>query len=158
MPFEYNGLVYFYTGFYISEDGEKQADLLAVDPDGNGDIAETNILWRMPSPVLQLLTPVVIEGLIYTVDSKNNMQCIEASTGKVIWSERAKGKYNASPVYADGHLYFCSTRGETVVLKAGKEYEPVALNRLEGEIWATPAIAGRSILVRTSENLYKIGH
>jgi outer membrane protein assembly factor BamB len=156
MPFEYNGVVYFYTGFYISEEGEKQADLLAVNPDGSSDIGTTNILWRLPSPILQLLTPVVYDGLIYTVDSKNYMQCIEASSGKVIWSERVKGKYNASPVCADGHLYFCSTRGETVVLKAGKVYDQVALNRLEGEIWATPAIAGGSILIRTSKFLYRI--
>ncbi|RPI43641.1 MAG: hypothetical protein EHM46_03800, partial [Bacteroidetes bacterium] len=55
MPVEYKGVIYFYTGFFIGEDGEKQAELLAVDPDGKGDIGATNILWRMPSPILQLL-------------------------------------------------------------------------------------------------------
>lgn len=158
MPFEYNGLVYFYTGFFTGDDGEKQAELLAVDPDGKGDIGDTNIRWRMSAPILQLLTPVVHDGLIYTVDSKSMMHCIDAATGKINWSERVKGKYNASPVYADGHLYFCSTRGEILVLKAGKVYEPVAENRLPGEIWATPALTGGAILIRTSEFLYKIGN
>ncbi|RPI41356.1 MAG: hypothetical protein EHM46_06510 [Bacteroidetes bacterium] len=104
-----------------------------------------------------MLTPVVCEDLLYTVDSKNMMRCIDAATGEVVWSERAKGKYNSSPVCAGGHIYFCSTRGETLVLKAGRIFDPVSVNRLEGEIWATPAIAESSILVRTSEYLYRIG-
>ena len=157
MPFSEDGTVYFYTGFTVPEGGNKFAELMAVDPGGQGDVALTNILWRMETPILQLLTPLIKDGLIYTIDSKSKMMCIDAKTGQVLWSERAKGKYNSSPVYASGHLYFSSTRGEVIVIKEGRRFEIAAINDLEDEIWATPAILRNSLLIRTSKHLYKIG-
>lgn len=156
MPFEENGIVYFYTGFVTPEEGEKYCELLAVNPDGKGDIADTNILWRIQSPPLQLLTPVIHDGLIYTVDSRSKMFCLDARTGKELWSERIRGKFNSSPVYAAGKIYFNSTRGETMVLREGKYLQILAENRLDGEIWATPALVNGAILMRTSDFLYKI--
>ncbi len=156
MPFEEDGIVYFYTGFVTPEEGEKYCELLAVDPDGKGDIADTNILWRIQSPPLQLLTPVIHEGLIYTVDSRGKMSCFDARTGKVLWSERLRGKFNSSPVYAHGSIYFNSIRGGTIVIKEGNLLQMMAENQLDGEIWATPAFVAGAILMRTSKFLYKI--
>jgi outer membrane protein assembly factor BamB len=84
------------------------------------------------------------------------MLCLDAATGETVWSRKMKGKFHASPVYADGKIYFCSTRGYTYVMKAGREALELAENRLSGEIWATPAITGGALLIRTSEGLYKI--
>ena len=157
MPFSEDGTVYFYTGFKVPEEGSKYAELMAVDPTGRGDVGLANILWRMETPILQLLTPVIKDGLIYTIDTKSKMMCIDAKTGQPLWSERLKGKYNASPVYASGHLYFSSTQGEVVVIKEGRKFEITAKNDLEDEIWATTAILRKSLLIRTSKHLYKIG-
>ena len=157
MPFSEDGIVYFYTGFTVPDQGSKFANLMAVDPGGHGDVALTNIIWSIETPVLQLLTPVIKDGLIYTIDSKSKMMCIDAKTGQSIWTERVKGKYNSSPVYASGHLYFSSTRGEVIVIKEGRRFEIAAINDLENEIWATPAILRNSLLIRTSKHLYKIG-
>ena len=157
MPFYEDGIIYFFTSFIQPEEGERYAELLAVNPDGEGDITGTGVLWRKQVPILQLLTPVIEDGLIYTVDSKNVLMCLDAKTGAELKSERLAGKYNASPILAAGHLYFCSTRGETSVFKEGKELEIVATNKLEGEIWTTPAILRNNILIRTSEYLYLIG-
>lgn len=156
MPFILNGIVYFYTGFVTPAEGEKYCELIAVDPDGTGNIADSHIIWRIQSPPLQLLTPVALEGLIYTIDSKSNLFCLDAATGEVIWSLRMKGKFNSSPVAAAGNIYFSSTRGDTYVFKQGKEQIPVSENSLEGEIWATPAFVDGSILMRTSKYLYRI--
>lgn len=156
MPAEENGIIYFYTGFVTPPGGDPYAELLAVDPDGRGDIAASNILWRVKSPPLQLLTPVVKDGLIYTIDSEGTLLCIDAKTGETVWSEKLKGKYNSSPVWIAGNVYFSSTRGETLVIKEGRELEIVARNTLEGEIWATPAVVNGSILMRTSKYLYRI--
>jgi len=156
MPVEGDGLVFFYTSFVTGEDGKKYAELFAVDPDGAGDIGETHIRWRMKAPILQLSTPVYVDGLLYTVDARGVFYCLDAKTGEVTWSENLKGKYHSSPIYADGLLYISSTRGETFVYRAGPEPELVAKNILEGEIWATPALSGGAILMRTSEYLYKI--
>ena len=156
MPVEGDGLVFFYTSFVTGEDGKKYAELFAVDPDGAGDIGETHIRWRMKAPILQLSTPVYVNGLLYTVDARGVFYCLDAKTGEVNWSENLKGKYHSSPIYANGLLYISSIRGETFVYRAGPEPELVAKNMLEGEIWATPALSGGAILMRTSEYLYKI--
>ena len=156
MPAEEDGIVYFYTSFVTPPGGDPYAELLAVDPDGQGDITGTNILWRVRSPVLQLLSPLVKDGLLYTVDSEGTMSCLDTRDGKTVWSEKLHGKYNSSPIWVDGHIYFSSIRGETLVIREGRELEVLARNRLEGEIWATPAVVDGAILMRTSKYLYKI--
>jgi len=156
MPVEGDGLVYYYTSFVTGEDGKKYAELFAVDPDGKGDIGKTHIRWRMKAPILQLSTPVYVDGKLYTVDSQGEFFCLDALSGEIIWSEKLKGKFHSSPIYADGLLYISSTRGETLVYRSGSGPELVARNKLEGEIWATPALTGGAILLRSSEYLYKI--
>jgi outer membrane protein assembly factor BamB len=156
MPVEYNGKIYFYTSFETQDDGERVCELWAVDPRGKGDLSG-NILWKLTSPLLQLSTQVIADGLLYTVDSRSNLQCIDPETGKVIWVEKLKGKFNSSPIAANGNIYVSTTRGETIVFKQDRSYDLVAENNLEGEIWATPAFVDGSILMRTSKGLYRIG-
>ena len=157
MPVYEDGVVFFYTSFVSPVGGEKYVELLAVDPKGKGDVTKTNVLWRFKGPILQLLTPLIKDGLIYTVDSKNNLIVIDAKNGISLYSKRLKNKYNASPVYAGGNVYFTSVKGETLVLKAGRLPEVLAESQLPGEIYATPAIAGNSILIRTDTSIYRIG-
>lgn len=156
MPVEGDGLVFFYTSFVTGDDGKKYAELFAVDPDGSGDIAKTNLRWRMKAPILQLSTPVFVDGYLYTIDSRGEFFCLHAQSGEIIWSEKLKGKFHSSPIYADGLLYINSTRGETYVYRTGAKPVLLAKNMLEGEIWATPALSDGAILMRTSEYLYKI--
>jgi len=156
MPVQGDGLIYFYTSFITGEDGKKYAELFAVDPDGSGNIGGTHIRWRMKAPILQLSTPVYVDGLLYTVDAKGEFFCLDGSSGEVKWSTQLKGKYHSSPIYADGLLYISSTKGNTFVYRAGPVLDLLARNKLEGEIWATPALTGGAILMRTSEYLYKI--
>jgi outer membrane protein assembly factor BamB len=92
------------------------------------------------------------------VDTKNMMMCLDAKTGETIWENRLKGKYNSSPVIANGFVYFSSTNGATTVVKEGRALEIVSENELEGEIWTTPAFLRNNILMRTSEYLYRVGH
>ena len=156
MPFSENDIVFFYTSFVTPKEGEQYCELLAVDPWGEGDVTATKILWRMKSPILQLLTPLVRNGLIYTIDTKNNLFCIEAATGKIIYSKRLNKKFESSPVYAAGNIYFTSTDGETIIIPEGKNLEITGRNKLQGEVLATPAILRNSLIIRTSNYLYKI--
>lgn len=157
MPFFEDGTVFFYTSFVTPAAGEKYVELLAVDPKGSGDITRTNVLWRFKGPILQLLTPPVKDGLIYTVDSKNNLIVIDAKTGTLLYTKHLKNKYHSSPVYAGGRVYFTSVKGETMVLKAGRSLEILAENQLPGEVYATPAIANNSLVIRNESTLYRIG-
>jgi outer membrane protein assembly factor BamB len=157
MPFSENGIVYFYTSFVTGPDGEKYAELLAVNPDGIGDVTKTNVLWRLKFPILQLLTPLIKDGLIYTIDTRNTLYCLDAKTGEEVYSKKLKQKYNSSPVFAGENIYFTSVKGETMVLKAGKQLQILAENKLPGEVYATPAFLRNSILVRTDSQLYRLG-
>lgn len=155
MPVESDGKVYFYSGFITREDGKKSCDLICVDPKGSGDIT-SNIIWTRTSPMLQLQTPVINDGLIFTVDSESLLMCLNANTGETIWEEKLKGKYHSSPIWADGKIYVNSIRGTTFVYKASREKERLAENQLSGEIWTTPVFLEGEILMRTSKYLYKI--
>lgn len=156
MPVYENGLVYFIPGFVNSPEGEKYTELIAVNPDGAGDIAKSNVVWKRKLPVLQLLTPLLKNGLIYMVDTQNNLLCLDAKTGDVVYTKKMKNKHYASPVYASGLVYFISGKGEATILKEGRNLEIVAENKLPGDVFATPAILRNQILVRTDKSLYCI--
>jgi len=104
-------------------------------------------------------TPVSDGALLYVVDDKGIMWCREALTGKVVWGpERLQpGTYSASPVLADGKLYATSEDGVTSVVTAGKEFEVLAVNDLEGYTLSSPAISNGQIFMRTDTHLYCIG-
>lgn len=159
MPVSENGVVYWYTGFMVAEDGSKYTDILAVNPDGQGDITSSNILWKKRDELAQnqMLTPVIKDGLIYTVNTHNMMQCIDAKNGEDVWSKHVTSNFNASPLYIDGNVWFFSVKGDILVLKAGRQYLVVAQNKLDSGIWATPAVTGNSIILRSQKYLYRIG-
>jgi len=155
-PFTEKGTVYYYTGFMVDKDGSEFSEIVAVNPDGKGDITETNVLWKKRVPSMQLLTPVIKDGLIYTVDTKNNMVCIDALDGSDIWTTRFLVNFSASPVYAADNIYFFSIRGETVIVRPGRKLEIVARNQIKDQIWATPAFLRNSIILRTDKYLGKL--
>jgi outer membrane protein assembly factor BamB len=159
MPFTENGIVYWYTGFMVAGDGSKYTDLLAVNPDGQGDITSSNIIWKKRDALAQnqMLTPVLKDRLIYTVNTRNIMLCIDAKTGNDVWSKHVNSSFNASPLYINGNIWFFSVRGEVLVLKAGKKYEVVSQNKMDSGIWATPAVVRNSMILRTQNFLYRIG-
>jgi len=159
MPFTEKGVVFWYAGYMVDGDGNKFTELLAVNPDGIADITATNILWkkRDEQSKNQLLTPCIKDGLIYTVNTRNKLTCIEASTGEEIWSTHLKSDYNASPLYVNGNIWFFSVKGEVLVIKAGRKYEIVAQSQMDSGIWATPAVLRNSMILRTQKALHRIG-
>jgi outer membrane protein assembly factor BamB len=160
MPVAENGTVYFYCGYMSDAEAHNFTEILAINPDGKGDITTTNLLWRKRDNQnqTQMLTPLIRDGLIYTINTKSMMQCIDALTGKEIWSEKQIGNFNSSPVYADGNIWFFSVRGDVIAVKAGRKYEVVAQNQMDSGIWGTPAFVRNSVILRTESNLYRIGN
>lgn len=156
MPFAWNGILYFYSGFMVDADQTNFSEIVAVNPEGEGDITSSGVLWKKRVERLQLLTPVVIDGLIYTVDTKNIMTCIDASDGKDVWTYRMRANHNASPVYAAGNIYFFSIRGEATIIKPGRQMFIVAQNQLSAETWATPAFLRNSMIIRTDTYLARV--
>jgi len=143
------GLVFFVTGLMKTE-------LWAVRPDGQGDVTDTHVVWKLKTHVGKYASPILVDGLIYTAAEQSFVTCVEAATGQVVWTERIGGKYAASPIYADGRLYFFNQEGTTTVLKPGRTFEVLATNTLEGGFMASPAVAGKALFLRTKTHLYRI--
>ena len=158
MPFSENGIVYFYTGS-MEDPPPTYSEMLAVNPDGRGDITATNVIWKRRDDIAhtQMLTPVIKDGLIYTVSTRNLLMCIDASNGKEIWSERQRSDHNASPVYVNGNVWFFSIKGEVLALKAGRKPVIVSRNQMDSGIWATPAFLRNSVIIRTEKYICRIG-
>lgn len=144
-----NGMVFVCTGFFPSQ-------MLAIRPEGTGDLTESGVVWRCTQQVPTKPSPLLIDGLLYAIADSGAASCLEAETGEVVWSERLSGTYSASPIYVDGRIYFCNEDGETTVLAPGESPEVLAVNRLDGALWASPAVAGQALYLRTDTHLYRI--
>ncbi|HEY7314857.1 MAG TPA: PQQ-binding-like beta-propeller repeat protein [Gemmataceae bacterium] len=142
--------------FLCSGDGGSR--LLAVRPDGTGDLTAGHIDWTVKnkSSVPSRSSPVLVDDLLYMVNEGGIVSCLEAKTGKPIWQERVGGKFWASPLYAGGRLYLFDEDGQGHVLAAGREGKKLATNKLDDGCRASPAVAGNALFVRTLTHLYRI--
>jgi outer membrane protein assembly factor BamB len=143
------GLAYFVTGLTKKE-------LWAVKADGQGDVTDTGVAWKLKTHVGKYASPLLVDGLIYTAAEESFISCLDAATGETIWTERVGGKYAASPLYADGRLYFFDQQGTTTVLKPGRTLEVLATNTLASGFMASPAASGQAFFLRTRTHLYRI--
>jgi outer membrane protein assembly factor BamB len=140
--------------FFVT--GGTMRELWAVKTDGQGDITDTGVVWKSKTHVSRYASPLLVDGLLYMAAEENYVTCLEAATGKVVWTERIAGKYASSPVYADGRLYFFNQEGTTTVLKPGRTFEVLATNSLAGGFMASPAVSGKSFFLRTRTHLYRV--
>ena len=90
------------------------------------------------------------------VNDRGSLSCIDVQTGQFVWQEKLKGNFGSSPVYADGRIYFSNKKGETTVIREGREYKVLASNLLDEGFMASPAIKGNSFIMRTKTHLYRI--
>jgi outer membrane protein assembly factor BamB len=150
-PFFGHGMVYINTGF-------GKADLIAVRPDGEGDVSKTHVEWTARRGIGSKPSAVMVDDLIYVVTDKGGVvSCLEAKTGEQVWSHRiGGGQHSASPIYVDGAIYFFSHDGPSHVIKAGREFELLHTNELDDGFMASPAVAGKSLFLRTRTHLYRI--
>lgn len=149
-PIYKDGMLYIDTGF-------SKAKLLAVKAGGTGDVTETNVKWTLSKGVPSKPTPILVDGLIFMIHDSGSATCVEAKTGEIVWQGRASGNYTASPLYADGKIYFFSEDGKTTVIKAAREFEILAENQLDDKFKASPAVVGDDLILRTVTHLYRIG-
>lgn len=150
-PVYAEGLVFVCTGF-------NRPDLLAIDPTGSGNATDTHIRWRTGKTIPTIPSPVAVGGELYVVSDDGVATCFDAESGEVHWRQRLDGPVSASPVHADGRIYFQLENGETVVIAPGTEYEELARNSLEAEkVQASYAVCDGAIFIRTEGHLYRIG-
>lgn len=130
--------------------------LWAVREGGSGDVTVSHVVWKMDEDVSFRSSPVLVDGLLYMITDKGVLTCVEAKTGQCIWTEKLGGQYGASLLYADRRFYLFNEKGVSTVLKPGLSFEPLATNTLDGSFFASPAVAGQSLLLRTKTHRYRI--
>jgi outer membrane protein assembly factor BamB len=144
-----NGLIYITTGFF-------QPEILAVRPDGAGDVTKTHVAWALKRAAPLTPSPLLVDNELYVVTDNGIASCVDATRGTIVWQQRLNGTFSASPILADGRIYFLSEDGVATVVAPGRAFQPLALNRLDGSTLASIAVAGRSFYIRSATHLYRI--
>lgn len=131
-------------------------ELWAIRAGGTGDVTDTHVVWKMTKDAPHESSPVLVGDLLYTMSERSNLICTEAATGTQVWTQRLAGDFWASLVAAKDRIYLPNKKGVTTVAATGRVYRELAVNTLDGEIWASPAVAGDALLLRTKTHLYRI--
>jgi outer membrane protein assembly factor BamB len=131
--------------------------LMAIRHGGHGDLTETNVLWNMKKFLPNCTSPLIYQGIMYVVKEGGILTALDPKTGKILKQGRLTGAldlYYASPVAGAGKIYLLSHEGKATVIKSGADWEILAVNDLEDNAIATPAIAADKLYVRTRAMLY----
>jgi outer membrane protein assembly factor BamB len=121
-----------------------------------GDISESHVLWKQKSAAPDQATPVLANGLVFTVSSNGIASCLDLATGEMRWRERIGSDFAATPLVANGLVYFCDCAGAVTAVKAGPNYEVVAKSTMPEGFMASPAVVGSSLVLRTKAALYRV--
>ncbi len=140
----------------IFSTGCMKAQFLAVRTDGTGDVTATHVAWKSPKQVPVMSSPVLVGDELFWVSDEGIASCASAKTGELYWQERLGGLHLASPLSAEKRVYFFAQDGKTTVVQAGKQFEKVAENQIDGTVVATPAFVDGSLFLRTDTHLYRI--
>ena len=146
-----NGLVFIATGF-------QQPRLIAVRPDGGGDVTSTHVAWTLTRGAPYTPSPLLVDNDLYVVSDNGILTQVDSRTGAVRYQQRlGAGSYSASPVFAEGRLYFLSEEGVTTVIAPGPAFTRLAVNRVDGATLASMAVVAGAIFLRTDRFLYRLG-
>ena len=134
--------------------GKNEAWLKCVNPEGTGDITRSGLQWTYPVNRHSMSTPAVHEGLVFVADSMRVLHCVDAATGKGLWTQELGGEVWASPLIADGKVYIGTRRGDFWVFVAARQKEILSSVQLDGPISATAVAANQVLYVATMKRLY----
>jgi outer membrane protein assembly factor BamB len=146
---EKSGLVFITGGF-------PDHHILAIRPDGTGDVTQTHIVWRTTEGAAYVPSPIIEGDYFLVVADGGVAHCFEAQTGKLAWKERL-GEEHASLVSAEGRVYFLNDKGVMTIVKVGPQFERIAQNAIGEKCFASPALSHGQIFLRGDKHLFCIG-
>jgi len=144
-----SGVVYLCTGY-------TQPELWAVRVDGQGDVTETHVNWKVSRQIPANPSPLLVDDLLFTVSDNGIVSCFDARSGKTHWQKRIGGNFSASPVFANGHVFFCSHTGDISGFQATATASEPVTSHIDGEWKASPVVLDSSVLLRSSTTLFQI--
>ncbi len=130
--------------------------ILAIRPDGSGNVTDTNVVWRDKDGAPYIVSFLVVDDLFYSINVQGTMYCYEAATGKNVWHEKL-GRHHASPVLVGGLIYAINDKGQINVIKPGRTFDRVAQFEMGEQCYASPAISNGQVFLRGFEHLFCIG-
>ena len=143
-------------GLIFLSSGYDSPVLLAIRPDGKGNVTDTHVAWKLAKNAPHTPSPLVVGENVFIVSDDGIATLLNATTGEQVWQKRIGGNYSASPLFADGKIYIQNEQGDGIVLKPGNEYEELAKNELEPRSFASYAVADGALFIRTEKQLYRI--
>jgi len=144
-------------GLIFTASGFGDSAIRVVRAGGKGDVTKTHIAWESADDVPKIPSMLYVRPYLYLVTEAGVAKCFKAATGEVIWRQRLGGRFSASPLWADGKIYFLSDKGTTTVIADGAEFKVLAKNELNEMCKASPAVSQQNIFIRSEKNLYCIG-
>jgi outer membrane protein assembly factor BamB len=136
--------------------GKNEAWLKCVDATGAGDVTKTALVWSYALEKHVMATPAVWRGLVFAADCGHKVHCVDAATGKPLWTHDAGAEVWASPLVADGKVYFATRKGEIFAFAADKEKKLLSQTSLGGASSSTPVAANGTLYFATMKNLYAV--
>ena len=144
------------TGIVITCSSWPQRHLLAIKPDGSGDVTESHVVWSTTKGACYVPSPICTNEYLFTTMTSGMVYCLEPASGNIIWSENL-GKQYASPVLVNGLVYMPNDEGVITVIKPGRKFEAIAKNPIGERMFASPAISNGRIYLRGDQHLFCIG-
>jgi outer membrane protein assembly factor BamB len=137
-----------------------KSGLYAIRLGGSGNVTNKAVQWKAERSLPNIPSPLLYQDVLYVLKEGGILTSYDPRTGQVLKQGRVEGAldaYFASPVAADGKLFTVAKNGKMAVLKAAGQWEILAVNDLDEETWATPAIEDGRLYVRTQSALYCFG-
>ena len=134
--------------------------LVAIQMGGRGNVTDSHVAWNFRRSLPNIPSPVFYDGLLYVLKEGGVLTSLDPATGEIVHDGRVEGAistYYASPVAGDGKLVTVSHEGELALIEAGAEWSVRSVHALGEKVWATPAVAGEQVFVRSMEALYCFG-
>lgn len=143
-------------GLVLVSSAWPQRHLLAVKPDGQGDVTDSKVIWQTTKGAYYVPSPVCTDEYLFTTMTNGQVHCIEVATGNIMWTENL-GKQYSSPVLANGMVYMPNDEGIVTIIKPGTKFEQIAQNSIGEKMNASPAISNGKIYLRGDKHIYCIG-
>jgi outer membrane protein assembly factor BamB len=144
-------------GLAFTASGFGSPTIRAVRTGGTGDVTKTHIAWEQSKDVPMIPSMLYVKPWLFTITEGGAARCLKAETGEQVWRERLGGNYSASPIGAEGRIYFLSEKGETTVVEAGPEFKVLARNTIDEKCCASPAVSAGRLFLRSEKHLWCIG-
>jgi outer membrane protein assembly factor BamB len=136
--------------------GYPQHHILAIRPDGAGNVTDSAIAWRTTKGAAYVPSPIAEGDWCLVVSDSGVAFCFAAATGAIAWQERL-GEHHASLVSANGLVYFLNDNGVMNIVRPGEKFDLVAKNELGERAFASPALSEGQIFIRGEKTLFCIG-